>query len=543
MSRLDFALDDTARQQTARDTSQWSEFADQLAEECHPDQREFALCLAAFIVAILGRGGGKTTGGAVRFMRRMLTTPRANCFYLGKTRQDAKRLMWTPIKAKFAALGFVEDRDVVYNETELTVTLPRNGSVLRIYGADKMPHIQKLRGDTYHEVGIDEAAIQRDDIMRTLIDEVFGPRLVGSLWLIGTAGKVLRGLWYELTRRGSTLSRLWKERDQHPGWKGWWLFRWTLKDAIAKTRARPIPALLELYDTQLRERERLGENHPTVRREQDAEWTEDNTTNVYQYRIYHPETGELWNQWDPERIGPLAIGKLPTDAEDRPLFTDWVHVLAIDPGYTDPTAINVFSTSPTDPSMTIYHRLCIERTELYEEQIAKLLIGEELDLEKPDGIIGAIGEWPNAMIADSTHAMVKTLLAGLLNTYRIHIEPAEKGYGYKIGAIETVNGDLAAGRIKVLKGSKLEEQLLGLQWAENRAGVRIENKGQPNHSTDDLVYARQALAPFLCAMPLEVAPPPLDPRAPGYVPPLPRERAEDDYMALLGDDNYAALMG
>jgi len=542
MSRLDFALEDTERQLEAQDTSKWATFADQLAEECHPDQREFAMCMAVFILAILGRGGGKTVGGCVRFMRRMLTTPKANCFYLGKTRGDAKRLIWNPIKAKFAALGFDERRgDVVYNETELTITLPRNGAVLRLYGADKLPNIQKLRGDTYHEVGIDEAAIHPDAILRTLIDEVFGPRLVGSLWLIGTAGKVLKGLWYELTRRGAELSRSWKERDQHPGWKGWWLFRWTLRSAIEKTRDRPIPALLELYETQQRERDRLGPNHPTVRREQDAEWASDDTMNVYhEYKIHHPETGELWNQWDPPREGPFGIARLPDT------FTDWVNVIAIDPGYTDPTAINVFATSPSDPSLTIYHRLCFEKTGMYAQTIAHVLLGPELDVEKPAGVIGAIGSWPNAMVADPTHQMAKALLAELENVYKLTIDPAEKGYAYKVGAIEVVNGDFANGRIKILKDSKLEEQLLGLQWGENKAGVRIENKGQPNHSTDTLVYGRPVLATFMCALPpAKEQPAPLDPRAAGYVPPLPKARRDDeeDYAELLGEDNYAALLG
>lgn len=544
--RLDVALEDTASKQ-ALDASiaHWPRLLAQLTSECHPEQRDFVLDDARYISALVGRGGGKTTGGQIRFVRCMLTRAKARCLFVAKTRDHARELIWRETKELFEKLGFEEDRDIVFNESLLTATIVKNGSTLRLVGADKMADLEGLRGMTFHEVGIDEAASHGDKLLQYLIKEVVGPRLVGSLWLIGTAGKILRGHFYEVTRRKSKIGRLWRERDAYPDWKLWSVHKWSLKSAIDATADRPIPKLIEMYAAQQRElaAQGLTDESPAKKREYDAEWATDDQINVYSYRVHHPETGELHNQWDPPRVGPMGIAQLPTDDKGQPLFPDWVHVLGMDPGYSDPTAINVFALSPSDPERVMYHRLCIEKTKLYAQAIAHLLIGPELKHDQPAGIIGAIGEWPNAMVADPAHQMAEALLDELRNVYGIHIETAQKGFKYKVGAIEVANGELLAGRVKVLKGSELEEQLLNLQWDEGPKGDRIERKGDPNHSTDTFVYALAARSQFISGSPPPAAPEAApNPRAPGYVPPLPSPQDDEsvfetpDYAALFGDD-------
>jgi hypothetical protein len=546
LSRLDNALDETERLVAGADTSGWTSLVDRLVRDCHPEQREFVLCNARYIAACIGRGGGKTTGGNVRFLRRMLSQ-RANCVFVAKTRKHAKTLIWINTKDLFKRLGFRTGKDVTYNETELTVTLCRNGSTLRLVGADNAADLDSLRGIEYNEVGIDEAASHPDALLDYLIREVIGMRLVGSLWLIGTAGKRLKGIFYEATRRGATRSRPWRDRAQHPDWRGWWSHKWSLESAIESTRDRPITKLLETYQAQLEEIAANGysDENPIKRREIDAEWAADDVANVYAYRIHLAgkeaadrgvPDGTLWNQWDPERVGPLRIAKLPAG------YDDWLHVIAIDPGFTDPTAINVFSVSPTDPTRTIYHRMGIERTKMHAELIAKALIGDELDHDKPGGIIGAIGEWPVVMVADQAHQMAQAILAELSNVYSLHIEPAQKGFRYKVGAIEVVNGDLVDGRLKVLKDSELEAQMIDLQWDETKGGELMERKSQPNHSTDSAIYARMAISKFISTGGREPElDPTTDPRSPQYVPPMPDESRED-YSSLFRDD-YALLLG
>lgn len=530
MGRLDAGLEETERKLAAQDTAKWAELAMRVVDDCHPEQRDWALDPARYSVALVGRGGGKTTGGRARLARRMLTTPGAKCFYLAKTRDHAERLMWNPLKELFSRLGFRTGVDVVYNETKLRCTLPKTGATLQLWGADKPGYVEALRGESYHEVGIDEAAIHSDALLTNLIRSIIGPRLLGALWLIGTPGRILKGLFYEVSRRGSKLSRPWKERDQFPGWKGWSLHKWSLKSAIEATADRPIATLVELYQIQLDEiaTQGLSDENPIKRREYDGEWAADDTINVYRYRI-HSE-GELWNQWDPERIPPFGIAKLPEERDD------WAHVITMDLGFSDPTTINVLAFSPSDPTRTIYHRLCFEAKEMYAQPIAHKLVGPEMNHEDPDGIIGAIGSWPNGMVADSAHQMAQAILAELANVYGINIEPAVKGFKYKIGAIELVNGDLVDGRIKVLKDSKLEEELLDLQWAESKTGEPMERKDQPNHHCDGLIYGRALISRLISAGMVAA-----EPKVERDAPPMPDEvRGEYDH---LFDDDYQALMG
>jgi hypothetical protein len=532
LRRLDVGLEETERQLTAADTSHWLGLVDMAVAECHPAQRDFVLDPGDLIAALVGRGGGKTMGGAVRFLRRMLTTPGANCFYLAKFRDHAKRLLWEPLKKIFRNLGFVTGKDVIYNESTLRVFLPKNGARLQLFGADKPGYIESLRGESYHEVGIDEAASHGDELIKLLIDSVIGPRLLGALWLIGTPGRRLKGLFYDVTRRGSELGQLHKERTAEST-RPWTVHKWSLASAIEATRDRPIAALLELYEVQQKRIREAGyaEDHPIKRREYDGEWASDDTINVYSYRPHNLETGEVWNQWDPERVGPLGVAKLPAG------FAKWIHVLAMDPGYSDPTAINLFAFSPEDPTRTIYHRWCFELRGLTAQLTANAIMGPrpEFTPAAPGALIGAIGGWPAGMIADTAHQMSEAVLAELSSVYGIHFDPAKKGLNYKIGAIDVVNGDLVAGRIKVLKDSELEEQLLDLQWDESKSGKQIERPGQPNHSTDCLVYGRVKLAEFMTSAP----PPVADSRAPGYVPRPPP--ATGDYSHMF-QDNYAALL-
>lgn len=546
--RLDASLEATEQQLAAMDTSRWSTLVERVVNDCHPEQRDFVLDPSRYIVGVVGRGGGKTTGGRARFVRRLLTTPRARCVYIAKTKDHARRLMWVPLKELFKQLGFRPRVDLTYNETSLTVTIHRTGASLWLVGADKPADMEPLRGETFHEVGIDEGASHADSLLTDLIRSILGPRLLCALWVIGTPGKRLKGLFYEISRRGSKLSRPWKEREDpaYANWRGWSLHKWSLKSAIEATRERPIPALVDLYNIQQAEisDQGLSDDNPVKRREYDGEWAADDFVNVYRYRIHVAgdaavaagvPDGTLWNQWAPEREGPLQIAKLPKT------FNDWCHIIALDLGFSDPTAFNVFAFSPSDTTRTIYHRLCIERRAMYAQSIAHLLIGAELNHERPSGIIGAIGEWPNGMVADSAHQMAEAILAELANVYGITIERATKGYRYKLGAIDLLNGDLVDGRLKVLANSELETQMLDLQWAESRAGEPMERKDQPNHSTDCALYARGMITQFLSAahdVP-DIKP---DPSSPGYEPPMPDAGSADDYSALFQDD-YAALLG
>ena len=133
----------------------------------------------------------------------------------------------------------------------------------------------------------------------------------------------------------------------------------------------------------------------------------------------------------------------------------------------------------------------------------------------------------------------ETLLAELCNVYGLAIKPAEMGFKNKLPAIEYVNGLFVAtepgkpGRLKIMKGSQLELQLLDLQWDSDQYGNLTENKNQPNHLTDALIYSSRAVMDMFQTLPSDPAP---------AIPnPYDRKPAvEIDYRALRDRDEMLA---
>jgi hypothetical protein len=530
--RLDIALADTEKQLAANNTDEWAQKSALVITECHPKQRDFVTDRHRRVSALCGRGAGKTTAGRARLVLRMLGTPKAKCLYIATTRDQAERLMWGPLKELFEKLGFIAGVDVVYNETKLRVTLKRNGATLWLFGADDKREIDKLRGQPFHEVGIDEAASYPVELLRQLILRIIGPRLGdygGCIWLIGTPGHVLQGLFYDATRPGSEWHRPWSERDapERAEWAGWSSHTWTLRDG-----AETVPAMARLWAEALVEKRanQWSDDAPVFRREFLGEWSADNTENVFKYRPHDAE-GKPFNQWDPERLGPFKIAKLPTE------FQTWSYVVAMDLGHSDPFALNVFAFAAADPSRTVFHIYGFEKTKMYAQSIAQLLLGEELDHVKPDGLLGEIG-WPDGMIADLA-GLGEAIIDELSNVYGVRVAPAEKKSKYS--AIEVVNGDLADGRLKILKGSLLETQMMGLQWKADDFGQLKENKAQSNHSTDCLVYARRVIGGFISAGSVTPEPRRRDkPRADEAAPP---SEQPSEFDSLLGNSDYGDLDG
>jgi hypothetical protein len=483
----------------ARDTKGWEEKDKLLLESCHPWQRGFAQDPAKRIVLLCSGRAGKTTGGLIRFLRRMIRTRNAKCLFIAKAATSAEDLMWTQLKDMNERLG-IEAR---YTEDRLRCTLAKNGSTLRLVGADDTKEIDKLRGQPFHEVGIDEAASHKPENLQYLIEQAVGPRLGdyhGTLWLAGTPGSILRGLFYDLTKHGTDRSIPWETRGDHGGASKWSLHKWNMKMA-APYAERIGNAYQEFLEMQ--ELNGWSEQHPAVRRERDGDWAADDTQMVFRYRS--EVDGELWNQWSPEK-DELGIAQLPKARGE------WHYSIGMDLGggrtnstgssvknesvkaVGDPTAIEIFAWDDQDTSKTLWHVFELHTLErMYPRKLAELFLGEALDHGRPEGLFGRLG-WPDAMIAD-IGSLGGLVLEELANTYGVAIEPAR--YRDRHDAIESFNGDLIDGRLKVLKGSVLETQLMNLQWDLDRYGMLAKSKRQRDDAADAACYARAKAAHLL----------------------------------------------
>lgn len=459
----------------------------QLLASCHPKQLDFVCDPGRRVAALVGRGGGKTTGGRARLLLRMLRTPKAKCVYIAQTREVVIDLMWNPLKDLLDKLG-IEAR---LNETSLRCTLLRNGATLRLVGCDDVKQIRKLRGQPFHEVHIDESASLDVKLLDHLIYRIIGPRLGdlnGCLVLYGTPEHQQSGPFFEATSPGSSIARDWKDRDepQYAAWSRWSVHRWTLYDGAAAG----VPAIQNLLAEALLEKETNGwtDENAVWRREYLGEWASDDTERIFKYRPFL-EDGTPWNQWDPERIllGPdkLKFAKLPDG--------DWQYVWGIDLGHSDSFVIEILAWSPTSPKLL--HVFEYEKSGMYTRTIAEFLAGKTWveDIlkgktpENPGGVIGAIG-WPVGAVADKA-ALGGAILEELAQVYGIRIESAEKKE--KFDSIEMTNGDLVDGRLVILKGSNLETQMVQLQWSVDEYGRLKEKKGDRNDCTDGLIYGRR----------------------------------------------------
>lgn len=444
----------------------------------------------------------------------MARTPRARVVYIATTKEHARELIWEKLKHVLFKCGI----EAKFNETRMTAELKRNGARVRLYGADDNKEIDKLRGMSFHEVIIDEAASHDLKLLEKLIKRVAGPRMGefrGCIVLLGTPGHDLRGIFYEATkpghrdRAGVPTNRNYADRDKpeydlsHPdskpyrsaldpetgAWLRWSVHHWEITDALH------IPALANEYREHLLEKESEGwsDENPIWLREYRGIWAADDTEMMFKYRAQ--KDGADWNQWDPprDRRGFAILPKGP-DGKER---TDWHYAYGFDMGHSDPFAVVVWAFSPSDTTRTLYHVYSFEKPKMYARLIAQLLLGADEKApngccphEKPEGVFKSTG-WPVGLVSDMTH-LGPAVLDELQNVYGIKILPAEQKA--KNAAIELFNGDLIDGRIKILKGSVLEEQLASLQWQPDEFGRLREPKGVANHSADAAVYGRRLIA-------------------------------------------------
>lgn len=457
---------------------------------CHPKQRQFVEDPGRRVAARVGRGGGKTTAWVVRAVIKATRIKRARLIFIATTRVAAEELIWEKLKTLLGELDVASD----FNETKLRCRIKRTSSVIRLVGADDKREIEKLRGQSFHEVGIDEMASHPPELLEQLIDRVIGPRLGdvdGVICMFGTPGHILRGPAYDATRPGSPRHRPYDRRDdaEFAGWLGWSSHSWTLRDAADAG----IVAQRKLWAEALREKQEKGwsDDNPVWLREYLGEWAADNTDTIFKFRAYAEDGSTMWNLWDPERSGPMSLAKLP----DIP-GAEWLVVYGADMGHSDPFALTAWAYSPQDRTRTVYQIFEFERTKMYAQTIAKVLLGEAdnvlgvCDASSPSGLIGETG-WPTALVADVTH-LGQSILDELANVYGVRFAPALQKE--KFAGIEQVNGWLIPGRVKVLKGSLLAQQIATLQWQVNEFGEMKENKAQANHLTDSMLYALRKIA-------------------------------------------------
>lgn len=391
------------------------------------------------IAGLCSRRAGKTFTASSMLLMTALLHPGSISVYVGVARKYAKNQVWNGedgILSVAASCG-IEGKA---NSSDLQFTLT-NGSVIWLVGVDDERQAHKLRGGRYHIVIVDEAQNYRSDVLDPLLEEVLPAALSdyqGKLVLLGTPGVVASGKFHEVTN-GAT---------------GWSVHRWTVVDnaffpeglrrfrvGLARTVAE---GNRQVIDEDI-ERRGLSVNSPAVQREWFGQWTADEDYLLYKH--------------DPVR----------DCYEELPPAIEWSHVMGVDLGFNDAFSIVVWA----------YSMQC--RTAYQVHTFKKSRLGSIAQIEHIARVAERYG--PECIVVDPATGG-KSVIEDLIERHGLPVQHAQKAA--KAATVETLNGQLTAGLLKVLVGDPLSEEWLGIQ---KNPMTGIEMPGSEDHASDAALYA------------------------------------------------------
>lgn len=395
-----------------------------------PEQAAFLRDPSLYKAAHCARGAAKsyTAGlGIYDFMQRY---PSCSCFYVTKTRDMSRNIMWKTVMKQI-------DTDfnvgIEFNESLLEGRHP-NGSTFRLIGIDgdsKQQH--KLLGGKYKLVVLDEVAFFDTDLSE-IINKVLIPaagRILGSIWMMSTSSDYTRGLFFDVT-----------QEDVSKRTTGWSVHEWSWKDNVYVR-----DAMQQTHDT-------IVANNPLIV----------NTAHFKQH---------WYNKWEinEEKRVYHYTPELNTISMLPQMGQPYNYVLGLDFGWRDDTAFTVLAYHRYAPA--VYLVECYKAPKMDFFDVAKKI--EELD-KKYDFEV---------KIADGA---AKQGIETLNNRFYTNLICAEKPA--KQDYIAILNSELITGKIKVLPaGMAIADEWLRLVWKDKGAQGREEHPDMPNHLADSFLYS------------------------------------------------------
>lgn len=459
-------------------------FAAQLLDGLIDAQRQLATTVRALVAVLCTRRAGKSRSAIRRLLRRALTVRGYRGVYVNTTKDECRAIAWVgvngdgfkPLIDKLNAAAGEELATV--NNTTLTITIKKLDAQIQLIGADDEAAINKLRGRAFHDVVIDEA--QKMPHIAAFVWSVLGPAMLdfrGTIVLCGTPGKLCFGLFFDVTKEGSTAGN-------------WERICWSVLDNphFGATRATRYERTVAVY---LAETGRTVDD-PDVRREFFAEWVQADANYVYPVHAVAPDV----LRFAPARYLPngaidwrAALDDLPRDSAGRRL--DWRFVVGADLGY-----------SP-DPFAVVVWAWCDELFELFELGSWKQ---EKLIPDAQAEVLKDLRELlqPVAMVADAGgigKAVVAGWSEGWLERHALPIDEAEKSQ--KQTNIELLGNDIRLGRVRVRTGGAWLAEASEHVWISSGTQKLVENPATANHCLDAGLYAFRAARHYRATPPIK----------------------------------------
>lgn len=395
-----------------------------------------------FKTAVCSRRAGKTVGIVADMLDTAIYESGVNLLYITVTQQAARAIIWADL------MNIIEDFDIDcrIDNSRLIITFP-NKSRIYIAGAKDRAEIEKYRGWKLRKCYIDEAQSFRQYI-RELINDVIIPALrdlKGILYLTGTPGPVLAGIFYEFSTS--------------PNWDN---HHWTAFD----NPHMHLPPEKDLEETLAEERIMRGidVSDPSYIRETYGKWVEDVDSLVFKFNK-----------------GKNIYDELPTEGE-------WTYIIGVDIGYNDSDAICVLGYNS-------FHKKVYIVDEFVKNKLGITELVKQVRLMRD--------EWePIKMVMDAG-ALGKKIQEEIRSRHGLNLETAEKAR--KIEFIELLNDDLRTGRFMAPRNSLFEQDSMLVTWDKDSL---IKNPDRPKisdtyHSdiNDAVLYAWRECRHYLSQKP------------------------------------------
>lgn len=421
MTKLQLALE--AARELARRKAQRSATADL----SFPQQAKFVLDPGRFVVASCTRRAGKSRGIADKLFNAAKLHAGSIVPYITLTKDSARNIMWKMLQE----LNEKYELGAEFKEASLRVLL-KNGSEIKLHGADQKNYINKLKGGKYPLVAIDEAQAFGGHL-EDLVDEVLTPATAdyddGQIVLTGTPGPVPKGYFFNAQK----------------GLYGFSKHFWTVYDNPYMPNAR------SMVDDLFKKKGWTPEN-PTYRREWLGEWVSDKDALVY--------------KWTPKN----KTESLPQRA--------WNYILGVDLGYDpDPSAFVLLA----------YHE---------HERTSYIIEAKKANRMSVSDVAERIRDYMNRYnrirVVMDMGALGKMVGEEIRQRYGLPIIAAEKQG--KSEMIELMNDDLRAFRLKIVADDgtigteDLFEEWNNLIWDATKE-KRVEDGRYANHLADSALYA------------------------------------------------------
>lgn len=401
-------------------------------DENFPAQNNFILDTSRFKAGQCSRRSGKSYGAGLYLFKEMLENPGCTVLYIALTRESAKKIMYKDVLKR---INKKYNLGASFNEITLTVTMP-NGSIGYLAGADAKPdEMQKFLGQAYRLVVIDESASFKQDL-REMVYEILKPAMAdlrGTICMIGTPGKVPRGLFYDITTGEE---------------KGWSVHKWTakdnphMKDKIAEEMGDLVKSNPFVVETPFYQRMYLNQ------------WVRDINNLVYKFNE------------DRNLIDIIPQSLLP-----------YIYILGVDLGFNDDSAFTVLCFNEHDPTLYIkqtHKRPGMDITDVANE-IKRLMTLHTFQSIEIDGAN-------------------KQAVEEIRRRHGLPLNTADKRE--KAEFIDIFNSELIRGEIKLVRNQcdTVIEEWQELIW-DIKNVKRVEHSGCANHNADSTLYAwRKAYA-------------------------------------------------